>query len=334
MEEPSIFVDHLLKKYGRLIAVKHLTFKADEGEILGILGPNGAGKTTTLRAIAGALRPTMGRVLVYGMNSYKEASKVKKIIGVMPEVPSLFPELTVRENLEFLGKIYGLSRLEAREAARRTIEMMELTDYVEVRYGHLSKGLKRRADMSGAIIHDPRIIVLDEPTAGLDVFSASHLRSIIRELMKTGKTIIISSHYIDEIMELSQKVVILYKGTKVYEGEPRRLREILDLGKRVKIVFDKKLDQSLWSAVNAKISSYIIDTPVFTGDFLEVYTKNPLHLLDALKNTLDHSGYNIVDVDILPPSWEDVFKRYMSEAREPLGFTFESESRPCSCGVG
>lgn len=334
MEEPSIFVDHLLKKYGRLIAVKHLTFKADEGEILGILGPNGAGKTTTLRAIAGALKPTMGRVLVYGMNSYKEASSVKKIIGVMPEVPSLFPELTVRENLEFLGKIYGLSRLEAREATKRAIDLMELTDYMAVRYGHLSKGLKRRADMSGAIIHDPRIIVLDEPTAGLDVFSASHLRSIIRELIKTGKTIIISSHYIDEIMELSQRVVILYKGTKIYEGKPRRLREILDLGKRVKIVFDRKLNKSFWQTLKGKISNYITNTPVFTGNFLEVYTKDPLHLLDTLKESLDHSGYNIVDVDILPPSWEDVFKRYMSEAREPIGFTYGSERKPCSCGAG
>ncbi|MCE4606314.1 MAG: ABC transporter ATP-binding protein [Desulfurococcales archaeon] len=334
MDGPPILVDHLLKKYGRLIAVKHLSFKAGEGEILGILGPNGAGKTTTLRAIAGALKPTMGRVLVYGMNSYKESSRVKRIIGVMPEVPSLFPELTVRENLEFLGKVYGLSRLEARKAAEQTIDLMGLTDYVEVRYGHLSKGLKRRADMSGALVHDPRIIVLDEPTAGLDVFSASRLRSIIRELMKTGKTIIISSHYIDEIMELSKRVVILYKGTKVYEGEPRRLRDILDLGKRVKVVFDRELDESFWSALKDKISSYIDDTLLFTGDYLEVYTKDPLHLLDVLKESLEGNGYSIVDIDILPPSWEDVFKRYMIEARDPTGFTFKSEGKPCSCGAG
>ncbi|MCE4614217.1 MAG: ABC transporter ATP-binding protein [Desulfurococcales archaeon] len=333
MAEPPIFVDHLFKRYGRVIAVKQLTFKAGEGEILGILGPNGAGKTTTLRAIAGALKPTMGKVLVYGLNSYREAPKVKKIIGVMPEVPSLFPELTVKENLEFLGKIYGLARSETEEAARRTAELMELTEYLEVRYGHLSKGLKRRADMSGALIHDPRIVVLDEPTAGLDVFSSSHLRNIIRELRSTGKTLIISSHYIDEVMELSQRVVILYKGAKIYEGAPRRLREILELGKRVKITFDQSLDYSLWEALKNKIAKSIEGEPLFTGDFLEVYTKDPLLLLDTLKGYLATRGYSIVDIDILPPSWEDVFKRYMTEAKQPVPFTVDSERKPCSCGA-
>jgi ABC-type multidrug transport system ATPase subunit len=331
LPEPPVYVDHLFKRYGRIIAVNHLTFEAEEGEILGILGPNGAGKTTTLRAIAGALRPTQGRVLVYGLNSYREAHRVKGIIGVMPEVPSLFPELTVKENLEFLGKIYGLSKSETRDATGRVVDLMGLKDFIDVRYEHLSKGLKRRADMAGALIHDPRIVILDEPTAGLDVFSASHLRNIIRDLRSTGKTLIISSHYIDEIMELSQRVVILYKGTKVYEGTPEKLREVLGLGKRVRVKFNQSLDSRFWGDMKLKLSETLDSEPMFNGDFIEVYTKDPLRLLDLLRQEIEKTGYNIVDIDILPPSWEDVFKKYMTETQASSLLLLESENRKCAC---
>ncbi len=328
MPVESVVVDHLVKRYGGLLAIKQLSFKAREGEVTGILGPNGAGKTTTLRAIAGALKPTQGKALVYGHDSYREAAMVKRIVGVMPEVPSLFPELTVLENLEFLGKLYGLSGRDARARALETIGLMGLDDYAGVRYGHLSKGLKRRADMAGAIIHDPRVIILDEPTAGLDVFSASHLRGIIASLVGEGRTIILSSHYIDEVMELSDRVIILYKGTKVYEGEPARLRSVLRMGKRVKIRFNRPLSISEWKDIVHAVEDLVDGEPAYRRDLLEAYTLDPLGYIDTVRDKSRGLGVSVVDLDIIPASWEDVFKKYIRQT------SLSGKSCSCTCGAG
>lgn len=328
MPEESVVVDHLVKKYGRLLAVKQLSFKAREGEVTGILGPNGAGKTTTLRAIAGALKPTRGKALVYGRDSYREATKVKKIVGVMPEVPSLFPELSVRENLEFLGKLYGLNNRDTRARAMETIRLMGLDDYAGTRYGHLSKGLKRRADMAGALIHDPRVVILDEPTAGLDVFSASHLRGIIGSLVGEGRTIILSSHYIDEVMELSDRIIILYKGTKVYEGEPSRLRSVLGMGKRVKTRFNRPLSIPEWKDIVEAVEDLVDGEPVYRKDYLEAYTLDPLGYIDIVRGRAERLGVSVVDIDIIPASWEDVFKKYIRQT------SLSGENCSCTCRAG
>jgi ABC-type multidrug transport system ATPase subunit len=321
----SVVVDHLVKRYGKLLAVKNLSFKAREGEVTGILGPNGAGKTTTLRAIAGALRPTRGSVTVYGYNSFREASKVKRMVGVMPEVPSLFPELSIRDNLEFLGKLYGLKGRNARIRAVETASIMGLDDYLDTKYGHLSKGLKRRADMAGALIHDSRVIILDEPTAGLDVLSSSHLRKIIRSLVGEGRTIILSSHYIDEVMELSDKIIILYKGTKVYEGEPSKLRNVLDMGKRVKIRFNRPLSNEEWRDIISTSSGLVRGDLLYRRDYLEAYTLDPLEYIDTVRDRTKQLGVKVVDLDIIPPSWEDVFKKYIGQTNRARG--------GCTCGA-
>ena len=322
-----VVVERLVKRYNRRLALKNVSFTVGGGEVLGLLGPNGAGKTTTLRAIAGVLRPTGGRVTVMGLDAYRESRRVRMLVGVMPELPSMFPELSVMDNLAFTARLYGMGRGEAYRRASRLIGELGLSGYSASSYASLSKGLKRRVDLAAALIHDPPVLVLDEPTTGLDVFAAEGLKSIVRRLAGEGRTIILSSHYIDEVMELSDRVVILYKGVKMADKRPRELREMLGLGKRLRVYVDPPVKDDDIGAVEDGVhsrSSVRVGSLRVQHGVLEFYTSNPLGDLDYIRGLLESLGYRVVDVDMVPPSWRDVFSKYIEDTA--------SDEGACSCG--
>jgi ABC-2 type transport system ATP-binding protein len=217
-----IEVQSLTKRYGPVTAVSDVTFRVEAGEILGFLGPNGAGKTTTMRVITGYMPATEGKVIVAGHDVFEQPVRAKRHTGYLPETPPLYPDMTVREYLQFVARIKGVPR---REATARVDEVMKKTWVTDMAGRHcakLSKGYRQRVGLAQAIIHNPDVLVLDEPTAGLDPKQIIETRQLIRELGGTH-TIILSTHILPEVAQTCQRVVIINKGRVVAVDTPDNL---------------------------------------------------------------------------------------------------------------
>ena len=219
-----IEVEHLTKRYGPVTAVDDVSFKVEKGEILGFLGPNGAGKTSTMRVITGYMPPTEGKVTVAGHDVFTDAIAAKKRTGYLPETPPLYPDMTVREYLNFVARI-KVGTLGKPERAARVDQVMKKThvdDMANRQCGKLSKGYKQRVGLAQALIHEPEVLVLDEPTAGLDPKQISETRELIRGLAG-DHTIILSTHILPEVAQTCQRVVIINKGKVVAVDTPENL---------------------------------------------------------------------------------------------------------------
>ena len=214
----------LTRRYGEFTAVQGITFSVPGGEILGMLGPNGAGKTTTIRMITGFLPPSSGRVTVNGHDLFTEPSKARREIGYLPETVALYGEMRVHEYLAYRARLEGMSRAEARAAIPKTVESCLLGDVEHQIVGTLSKGYRQRVGLAAAILHGPRVRVLDEPTVGLDPKQIIAIRELIRELGQE-RTLLISTHILPEVEQLCHRVVIIDRGRLIAEGTPQELRE-------------------------------------------------------------------------------------------------------------
>ena len=223
-----IEVENLTKRFGDLTAVRDISFSAAKGEILGFLGPNGAGKTTTMRIITGFLPATSGTVRVAGYDIFDQALEVRKRIGYLPENPPLYNDMTVSSYLSFVGRIKGVARADIPEAAQRAIERCGLKEMERRVLGHLSKGFRQRVGLAQALIHDPSVLVLDEPTIGLDPRQIIDIRSLIRDL-SGERTVILSTHILPEVAQLCDKVVIINRGQIAVEDSIDNLTAELTL---------------------------------------------------------------------------------------------------------
>jgi len=212
-----IEVRNLSKRYGDLTAVDNISFTAQEGEILGFLGPNGAGKTTTMRIITGFLPASSGTVKVAGFDIFEQSEEVRKRIGYLPENPPLYLDMTVTSYLDFVGRIKGVRRAALRESIDRVLEACGLTHVARRVVGHLSKGYRQRVGLAQALIHNPDVLVLDEPTIGLDPRQIIEIRALIRSMAGEARTVILSTHILPEVAQLCQKVVIIDQGRVAVE---------------------------------------------------------------------------------------------------------------------
>ncbi len=200
-------------------AVKHVSFSVKEGQVVGLLGENGAGKTTLLRAIATLLTPTDGSIKVGGYDTVKNPEQVKKRIGVLfGGETGLYDRLTARENLEYFATLYGLSKHETKVRIEDLAKMFGMRDYLNRKVGGFSKGMRQKVAIARAIIHNPDIILFDEPTTGLDITSSNVFRQLVHQLKREGKTIIFSSHIMEEVSLLCDSVAMMHKGELVYQG--------------------------------------------------------------------------------------------------------------------
>ncbi len=220
-----IEVQHLSKEYGPVKAVDDVSFRAEAGEILGFLGPNGAGKTTTMRIITGYMPATEGKASVAGFDVFDQPIEAKKRTGYLPETPPLYPDMTVREYLTFVAKIKGV-RKDVKGTVDSVMKKTWVADMANRHCGKLSKGYKQRVGLAQALIHNPEVLVLDEPTAGLDPKQIIETRQLIREL-KGNHTIVLSTHILPEVAQTCQKVVIINKGKVVATDTPDALTERL-----------------------------------------------------------------------------------------------------------
>src|SRR5687767_10763658 len=219
-----IEAQNLARRYGDFTAVDNLSFEVAEGEIVGILGPNGAGKTTTLRMITGFLPPSSGRVTVYGKDLFAEPGAARRDIGYLPETVALYTEMRVGEYLAYRAQLEGMPRAEARRAIGETVERCLLAEVSGQVIGTLSKGYRQRVGLATAILHNPRVLVLDEPTVGLDPKQIIAIRDLIREL-GLERTLLVSTHILPEVELLCQRVVIIDRGRIIAQGTPETLRQ-------------------------------------------------------------------------------------------------------------
>ncbi len=217
-----IEVVNLTKRYGPVTAVDDVTFGVEAGEVLGFLGPNGAGKTTTMRVITGYIPASEGKVVVAGHDVFEDPIEARRRTGYLPEAPPLYPEMTVREYLTFVARIKGVPGRETRDRVDRVMKRTWITDVVDKHCAKLSKGYRQRVGLAQAIIHNPDVLVLDEPTAGLDPKQIIETRQLIRELGGTH-TIVLSTHILPEVSQTCQRVVIINKGKVVAVDTPENL---------------------------------------------------------------------------------------------------------------
>ncbi len=223
---PALEVLRLTKRFGEFTAVDGVTFQVEEGEIFGFLGPNGAGKTTTLRMIYGVLAPTAGDVLIRGKSVLKDPEGAKAQLGVMPEDTGIYSRLTTEENLVYFGKLRGIPEGELRERIPQLLDRLGLTEKRYVLADKLSKGMKRKLAFARAILHEPDILLLDEPTSGVDVISAREIRSMISDYASGGRTVVISTHNMWEVQQLCTRVGIINRGRLIYVGSVEELERL------------------------------------------------------------------------------------------------------------
>jgi len=219
-----IEVQHLSKRYGRVAAIDDLNFRVERGEILGFLGPNGAGKTTTMRILTGYMPATEGKAVVAGFDVFDQPMEAKRRTGYLPETPPLYPEMTVREYLQFVAriKIKGVSSSERRGRVEDSMRRTRVDDMANRHCGKLSKGYRQRVGLAQAILHNPEVLILDEPTAGLDPKQIIETRLLIKELAGTH-TIVLSTHILPEVAQTCDRVVIINKGRVVAVDTPANL---------------------------------------------------------------------------------------------------------------
>ncbi len=287
-----IKIDSLNKSFGKIKALDNLNLEIKRGELLGIIGPNGAGKTTAIRITSCILQPDSGDVLVDNMSIYKDQIKIKSMIGYLPEEPNLYERFKARDLLKYFAELYGVPKNRIDDRINELLKLVNMSHRADDRINTFSKGLRQRIGIARALIHDPKIIIFDEPTMGLDPATAQNIREFIRKL-KGEKTIILCTHYMDEADSLCDRVAILNQGKIIDMGTPEYLKSkihgdiILELKVRNPNNNDADLIKGFDSVeeVNIKGNLFLISLKskkdikaiinVFNNDILAVNTKEP-----------------------------------------------------------
>jgi ABC-2 type transport system ATP-binding protein len=314
-----IEVQHLSKRYGPFTAVDNVSFRAESGEILGVLGPNGAGKTTTMRIITGYMPATEGTAMVAGFDVFDQPLEAKKRTGYLPETPPLYPDMTVREYLMFVAKIKGIKK-DIKGRVEAVMKRTWVADMSERQCGRLSKGYRQRVGLAQAIIHEPEVLVLDEPTAGLDPKQIIETRQLIRELAGTH-TIVLSTHILPEVAQTCKKVVIINKGKVVAEDTPDGLTERLHGTVSIYMQAQGPIEdvQRALQSVGGVSRVIVVESKDDSGVF-EVDSEKGTDVRRELASAIVRGGWGLLEMRPMRVSLEDVFVSLMTKeetAEEP-----------------
>lgn len=234
-----ITVNNVTKKYGKFKAVDNISFEINDGEIIGLLGPNGAGKSTTMNILTGFIEPTEGNVIINGYDISKKPKKAKKCIGYMPEGVPLYKDMTVKEFVTYMAELRGIKKDNIKESIEQAMQDTWLQNVKNVLIRNLSKGYKQRVSMAGALVGNPEILIMDEPTVGLDPKQIIEIRNLIKKLGK-DHTLIISSHILSEISQICEKVIIINKGQIVAIDSPEHLEDTVNVENAINIIVEDK----------------------------------------------------------------------------------------------
>ena len=299
-----ITVQHVSKHYGRHTAVHDVTFHVRKGDVLAFLGPNGAGKTTTMRILACFMPPSDGTAHVAGFDCLEQPMEVKRRLGYLPETPPLYQELTVNEYLTFVGRLKGItpSRLPSRKA--QVIEQVGLGPVHHRVIGHLSKGYRQRVGLAQALIHDPPVLILDEPTVGLDPNQIREIRSLIKSL-SGSHTIILSTHVLPEATAICTRVMIIHQGRIVAEDSPERLSSHVRQSEKLSLTV--KQPSADWLDRLGTLPGILNVFPTAQPDTCTIECQLGTDLRDDLSRFVVSQGYGLLELTPLSLSLEDVF---------------------------
>jgi ABC-2 type transport system ATP-binding protein len=300
-----IVVERLRRSFGQLVAVDDISFEVRDGEIFGLLGPNGAGKTTTINMICGVLQPDGGRVLVDDLDIWIEPKKVKRSLGVVPQEIAVYEDLTARDNLRFWGSLYGLGGSELKRRVDGALSRVGLAERANDKVKQFSGGMKRRLNLCMGLMHEPKFLLLDEPTVGIDPQARLNILEVIREVAATGTTVLYTTHYMDEAEQLCDRIAIIDHGKILTEGTLDALTKLAGEGEVVRLTgsFDVEKSRNLLSEIEGlRVHSVEEGRAV-----LSIEPNGPG--LTAVLPQLFSSELAVDDVSIQQPSLQSVFIR-------------------------
>jgi len=305
-----IEVEGLTKDYGSRRAIDNLTFNAHAGEILGFLGPNGAGKTTTMRILTGYMPPSAGFARIAGFDVVDQSLEVRKRVGYLPETVPLYPDMTVYEYLKFMADLRKLADADVR--VDEVLEIVHMEQRAEGYIGKLSKGMRQRIGLAQALLHQPEVLILDEPTIGLDPAQIREVRALIREIGRE-RTVLLSTHILSEAQQICDRVLIINKGRIVVEDTPERLQAGLSGAQRV--VVRVSGDGEEIESIIASVPGVDQVTSTLDGAF-EVECPPGEDIRPQLARTVIQAGYDLLELRLISLSLEDIFMQLTHE--EPI----------------
>ena len=306
MSDFTITVDNLTKRFGEFTAVDHVSFDVNRGEVYGWLGPNGAGKTTTIRMLLGLLKPTEGSARVLGYDPAKESKAMQSRVGYMSQLFTLYNDLTASENIRFYGQAYGLRRKELRRRHDEIIEMAGLVGRERELTGNLSGGWKQRLALGCAIVHEPQVVFLDEPTAGVDPISRREFWGLIYAMAKEGVTVLVTTHYMDEA-ELCQRVGFLSEGKLIALDTPDQLKRTQMRGHVLEIDCGKS-EQAMRLLRQAQESGDVpFDEIALYGAQIHAVVPDADVYKEPVWRLLTGQGIDVHTIEWIAPTLEDVF---------------------------
>jgi ABC-2 type transport system ATP-binding protein len=304
LSEPCISAEHLVRRFGKVTAVNDVSFRIEKGEIFGFLGPNGSGKTTVIKMLTGLLPLTEGSATVEGLDVRTNSEEVRERIGYMSQNFSLYYDLTVEENLQFYGRIYGLDALRLKRRIEETVQLNGLGPYLHRLSAQLSGGWKQRLALGCAMLHEPKLLFLDEPTAGIDPVARRQLWDLLFELSGHGITFFVTTHYMDEAERCSH-VAYIYYGKLIADGTPDSLRELPDVQPHGMYRVEITTPEVTRALRFARTLPGIRSATIF-GQSIHALISDDLDL-DHLREQLLKNGIAVAEIRPLAPSLEDVF---------------------------
>ncbi len=306
MNDYTITVNNLTKKFGNFTAVDHVSFHVAAGEVYGWLGPNGAGKTTTIRMLLGLLTPTEGEARVLGYNPATQAKQMQAHVGYMSQLFTLYNDLTARENIRFYGQAYGLSRQKLRQRQADILQMAGLLGREHTLTANLSGGWKQRLALGCAIVHEPRVVFLDEPTAGVDPISRREFWELIYSMAKQGVTVLVTTHYMDEA-ELCQRVGFISQGKLIALDTPGQLKQTQMRGHVLEINTDNP-DRAMRVLKVAQDTGRLpFEEVALYGAQIHAVVPDAEALKAPISSLLTDEGIKVNSVEWIAPTLEDVF---------------------------
>ncbi len=292
-----------MKKYGDIVAVNGVSFRVKYGEIFGFLGPNGAGKTTTIHILSTLLKPTAGRALVAGHDVVREAASVRRSIGIVFQDPSLDEGLTAYENLYIHGRVYGLRGSALHERIEEMLRFVELEEYRDRLVRTFSGGMRRRLELARALLHEPRVLFLDEPTLGLDPHARTRLWEYIARLRtEKGVTIFLTTHYMEEAEQLCDRIAIIDKGQIVATGSPDELKSMLG----DEVVYLRVSEPEKTCKVLERLKT-VKECKILRGGRVSIHVPSAAQTIPELLDTAKNNGVKVIEVSYRRPTLNDVF---------------------------
>ena len=296
----AINAKNLCKSFGSVTAVDDVSITIPEGEIFGFLGPNGAGKTTTIRMMTGVLIPDAGSVYILGTDVNKDPLTAKLKMGVIPENGTVYSDLTARQNILLTAKFYGMDRAGRESRAGEILARLGLTERQNDLVRTFSKGMRQRISIACAIIHSPPVLILDEPTTGLDVYSRRLVIDTVRHMNRMGTTILLTTHNIEEANALCSTISIINKGRIVVTGSPEKLKKTFDTSRYIEVSFNQPAGPELFEAP-------VITRAESWGDKWRIYTDNPDLAVKYLASMAERNHLMIVSIATSSPTLEEAF---------------------------